>query len=342
MARYDGGEPVLLNPQSRTFWAPVQETTESVLATRWNGQLYAVIGKRAGPDAEGRERWQLRLWWKPFVTLIWYGGMLIALGGVLALIGRVGDDLRRRRRARRYEDEVADARRGRFEQTGEQHEPAAGLDTAGAVRAVLRSGGVSAVAAADDRVASAMIGKPLPDFSLPAATDTLPGVSRADFTDGTPRLLNIWASWCVPCVAEAPQLERLAGARRRNRRRGHPRRPEDVARFLERYGNPYTRIGADNLSALQVAIGSSGVPETFVIDGNGVITYQHIGDIRERDVPVLLAELAKAGDMIRMFAHDRCCCSTVHAARCPAERLTRPLRLCPVARSGSRKRRRRP
>ncbi len=120
VARYDGGDPVLLNPQARTFWAPVQETTESVLATRWNGQLYAVIGKRAGPDAEGRERWQLRLWWKPFVTMIWYGGLLVALGGVLALVGRVGDDLRRRRRARRYEDEVADAKVwAAFEHPGE-------------------------------------------------------------------------------------------------------------------------------------------------------------------------------------------------------------------------------
>ncbi|MGB3753496.1 MAG: DsbE family thiol:disulfide interchange protein [Parerythrobacter sp.] len=148
---------------------------------------------------------------------------------------------------------------------------------------------------ADDRVASGMIGKPLPDFELPPATEALPGIARADFTDGTPRLLNIWASWCVPCVAEAPQLEQLeargaeiVGVALRDE-------PEDVARFLERYGNPYTHIGADNLSALQVAIGSSGVPETFVIDGSGVITYQHIGDIRERDVPVLLAELAKAG-----------------------------------------------
>ncbi|KZY21554.1 c-type cytochrome biogenesis protein CcmF, partial [Erythrobacter sp. HI0038] len=73
-ASYDGGEPVVLTPQSRNFWAPPQQTTESALVTRWNGQLYAVVGDRS-PDG----RWQLRLWWKPFVTLIWYGGLLIAL-----------------------------------------------------------------------------------------------------------------------------------------------------------------------------------------------------------------------------------------------------------------------
>jgi cytochrome c-type biogenesis protein CcmF len=90
-ARYAGGDPVRLAPQARTFWAPPQETTESALKTRWNGQLYAVLGKAA----DG-QRWQVRLWWKPFVTLIWLGGLLIALGGVLALIGRVIGDLRRR------------------------------------------------------------------------------------------------------------------------------------------------------------------------------------------------------------------------------------------------------
>ena len=91
LARYNGGDPILLTPQSRNFWAPPQETTESVLATRWNGQLYAVLGNQAEDG-----RWQVRLWWKPFVTLIWYGGILISLGGVLAIIGRVRGDLKRR------------------------------------------------------------------------------------------------------------------------------------------------------------------------------------------------------------------------------------------------------
>ncbi len=91
-----GGEPVYLAPQARSFWAPPQQTTESALVTRWNGQLYAVLGDRA---ADGR--WQLRLWWKPFVTLIWYGGLLVALGGILALVGRVLADLRRRAAIRR-------------------------------------------------------------------------------------------------------------------------------------------------------------------------------------------------------------------------------------------------
>lgn len=103
MVSYKGGTTKEIDPQSRNFWAPPQETTESALVTRWNGQLYAVIGRQAG---EGR--WQLRLWWKPFVTFIWYGGMLVGLGGVLALIGRLMADLKRRS----IKTRVADRRTG--------------------------------------------------------------------------------------------------------------------------------------------------------------------------------------------------------------------------------------
>ena len=90
IVRYDGGEAETVRPQARNFWAPPQQTSESALLTRWNGQLYAVLGGEA-PDG----RWQLRLWWKPFATLIWFGGILIALGGVLAIAGHVASDLRR-------------------------------------------------------------------------------------------------------------------------------------------------------------------------------------------------------------------------------------------------------
>jgi len=89
-ASYKGAAPVETHPQARTFWAPVQNTAESALLTRWNGQLYTVLGDEAEDG-----RWQLRLWWKPFVPMIWLGGMLIGLGGLLALLGRVWSDLRR-------------------------------------------------------------------------------------------------------------------------------------------------------------------------------------------------------------------------------------------------------
>lgn len=89
-ASYAGGSSTSVHPQARFFWQPPQPTSESALLTRWNGQLYAVLGEEA---ADGR--WQLRLWWKPFVTMIWFGGLLIGLGGLLALLGRVASDLKR-------------------------------------------------------------------------------------------------------------------------------------------------------------------------------------------------------------------------------------------------------
>jgi cytochrome c-type biogenesis protein CcmF len=84
-----GGTSFELKPQARAFWAPPTETNEAAITTAFDGQLYVVLGKS---DDQGR--WQLRLWWKPFVTLIWAGGAMIAFGGALSLIGR----LRRERR----------------------------------------------------------------------------------------------------------------------------------------------------------------------------------------------------------------------------------------------------
>lgn len=101
--REDGGAPVILTPQARTFWSPPQSTSESALLTKWNGQLYAVIGNQAEDG-----RWQIRVWWKPFVTFIWYGGILVALGGVLAILGRVKVDLKRRSAAAQGDRRRAD------------------------------------------------------------------------------------------------------------------------------------------------------------------------------------------------------------------------------------------
>ena len=86
-----GSGRIRLKPQTRYFSDPPTETNEAAISTFWNGQLYTVIGD---PDPSGG--WQLRLWWKPFVTLIWLGGGLIGLGGALALVGRAWR-LRRRR-----------------------------------------------------------------------------------------------------------------------------------------------------------------------------------------------------------------------------------------------------
>ena len=143
-------------------------------------------------------------------------------------------------------------------------------------------------------VRSQLIGKPLADFALPAGVPSKPGLAAADLRGGKPRLLNIFASWCVPCMAEAPQLMQLA-------RQGVPidaiairDKPEDIRAFLDRWGDPYQRIGSDTNSKVQLALGSSGVPESFIVDGRGIIRYQHIGDIRPEQVPEILRQYEAA------------------------------------------------
>jgi cytochrome c biogenesis protein CcmG, thiol:disulfide interchange protein DsbE len=147
---------------------------------------------------------------------------------------------------------------------------------------------------AEREVRSALIGKPVPEFNLPPAIEDLPGLSRADLADGKVKLVNIFASWCVPCAVEAPQLAALQTAGIELVGVAIRDKPSDLKNFLARNGNPFSRIGADNVSAIQFQLGSSGVPESFVVDGQGVIRYQHIGEIRPDQVPMILAEIESA------------------------------------------------
>lgn len=144
----------------------------------------------------------------------------------------------------------------------------------------------------DDSVRSGMIGKPVPAFALKDVQGN--EVTEAVFRDGKPKLLNIWASWCAPCIAEAPMLEELKSRGANIVGVALKDKPENMELFLARHGNPYSMIVRDDYSQLHVAIGASGVPETFVVDGQGVIRYQFIGPVAERDVSTLMDELEKA------------------------------------------------
>ena len=146
----------------------------------------------------------------------------------------------------------------------------------------------------DTNVESGMVGKPVPAFAADAALPGKPSVSSADLSDGRPKLVNFFASWCVPCVGEAPVLTML-------KQQGVPivgiavrDRPADLRQFLSDNGDPFERIGSDPQSKLQLAFGSAGVPETFVVDGRGIIRMQHIGPIEPDDVPDLIQAMKDA------------------------------------------------
>lgn len=146
----------------------------------------------------------------------------------------------------------------------------------------------------DEFIRSAMVGQKLPAFALPPATIGVEGLTSADLADGKPRLLNIFASWCIPCKAEAPHLDTLKKAGVEIDAIAIRDKPEDVAAFLAQFGNPFRRIGADRDLTVQLKLGSSGVPESYVIGGDGTILYQHVGDIRAEHVPMLLEKLRAA------------------------------------------------
>ena len=144
---------------------------------------------------------------------------------------------------------------------------------------------------ADPAVHSQMVERSLPPFSLAAAVPGKAGLNSSTLASGKPRLLNIFASWCVPCVGEAPVLEEL-------RRKGVEidaiavrDTPDAITAFLADHGDPYARIGSDPQSQAQIALGSSGVPETFVVDGKGVIRHQYIGPLTTANVPGVLKQL---------------------------------------------------
>jgi|SRR5208337_551156 len=144
--------------------------------------------------------------------------------------------------------------------------------------AALRSGEPS-------RLPSALIGKPVPEFALPAIPNLLgdygpvPGLSSAAFKTGKPAILNVWASWCAPCVAEHPQLIELSQAGIPIYSINYKDKPEAARRFLSNHGNPFRAIGADESGFTAIDFGVYGVPETFVIDGNGRIAYRFPGPL---------------------------------------------------------------
>lgn len=148
----------------------------------------------------------------------------------------------------------------------------------------------------DTTVTSQLVGKPMPQFDLPPALPGRPGLDSRVLANGKPHLVNIFASWCIPCRVEAPQLKALAQA-------GVPIEgisvrdsTENLQGFLEQNGDPFQRIGADDDGRIQLALGSSGVPETYVVDGKGTIVYQHIGEIRPEQVPLIMEKVREAGE----------------------------------------------
>lgn len=150
---------------------------------------------------------------------------------------------------------------------------------------------------------SALIGKPVPLFALPPVDglDGRPGFSDADLRAGKVTLVNVFASWCAPCHQEHAALMRLAkdpalasiGVRLLGL--AYKDEPANIRKFFSEDGDPYAMIGADANGRVAIDLGVYGVPETFIVKGDGTIAYRFVGPITEAAYQeTLLPEIEKA------------------------------------------------
>ena len=151
------------------------------------------------------------------------------------------------------------------------------------------------------RIPSALIGHPVPQTDLPPVAGLtrdgrqLPGVTNATFA-GKVTLVNVWASWCVPCADEVPFLDRLSKDKRIQLVGiNYKDAPDNARRFLNRYGNPFVATGADANGRTSIDWGVYGVPETFLVGRDGKIAYKLVGPVTADNLAKQLEpEIAKA------------------------------------------------
>ncbi len=147
-------------------------------------------------------------------------------------------------------------------------------------------------------IPTALKDKPVPDFVMPPVEglQNMPGLASDDLKTGTPTIVNVWASWCGPCRVEHPVLMELA-AREDVRLVGlnYKDAPQNARRFLGTLGNPFQAVGADGTGRTAIDWGVYGVPETFIVDGDGIIRFKYVGPIAPEDIEnVILPELESA------------------------------------------------
>ncbi|MEI6202234.1 MAG: DsbE family thiol:disulfide interchange protein [Enhydrobacter sp.] len=145
-------------------------------------------------------------------------------------------------------------------------------------------------------IGSVMVNRPAPSFAAPSLREGQAALSSDLFKTGKPVLLNFFASWCTPCLAEHPLLLRL------KEREGitiigiaWKNKPEEARAWLAKLGDPFAYVGTDEAGKLSLDWGLSGVPETYLIDANGIVRLHYHAPITEKDLKETILPLLKAG-----------------------------------------------
>lgn len=138
---------------------------------------------------------------------------------------------------------------------------------------------------------SRLVGTAMPEIILRPILPTHAGVVPR----GEARMINLFASWCGPCAAEVGELQKLRAQGVRIEGIAVRDRADDLRAFLDRHGDPYAAIGGDPESRTMIALGASGVPETFIVDRGGIVRHHHVGAVGRQDVASLLAAWQAVG-----------------------------------------------
>ena len=131
-------------------------------------------------------------------------------------------------------------------------------------------------------VPSALLGKQAPKIELPVVTSNIPGGFKGSDLVGRVSMVNIFSSWCVPCLTEHPQISWLAANALPIYAINYRDNASDASSWLKKHGNPYVAVGFDPEGRASLEWGVSGVPETFIINARGIITYKHVGPITKK------------------------------------------------------------
>ena len=292
----DGHFIAELTPERRMYTNPPQPLSTVAIHTNFVSDIYAVLG-----DADGRGGYVAHVYHTPLVPWLWVGAIIMVFGGLVSLTDRhhrVGAPLRRLaprtvQSARAAGGVVPSAMAATKPQAGSGWSymlPLVGFVVLSGffiVRLYLVEQGDT-----PDLIPSVMVNRPAPPFDLPPLLESGHEFKTADL-HGKVTLVNFFASWCIPCRVEHPMLSQLVMAGIPIVGINYKDAPGDATNWLNELGDPYSNIAVDAKGRTGIDFGVYGVPESYLIDKNGMIRYKQIGPLTQDVIAKVIVPLAR-------------------------------------------------